>query len=73
MTVACGRCRTVRDEREWGALPALHRIEREELSRTLAERSGVAPPSAVVVRACSCGAPIARFERDASIPHGRHA
>ena len=55
--IACGRCRLERTESEWSALPALTELADEELSGLV---SHWPEHLVVVVRACSCGAPIAR-------------
>lgn len=58
--IACGRCGAVRSEREWSALPAVAEVAGPELERLVSRwPSG----GAVVVRACSCGASIARIAR----------
>ncbi len=60
--IACGRCRVERTESEWAALPALTELADDALSGLV---SHWPEHLVVVVRACTCGAPIAR-----SMPRG---
>jgi hypothetical protein len=56
--IACRLCRTVRDEKAWLALPRVARVAEDELA-TFVSRW---PDDVVVdVRACTCGAHIARL------------
>lgn len=58
--IACGRCRAQRTEAEWSALPAVTQVADDELAAVVSRW----PENVViVVRACSCGAPIARATR----------
>lgn len=57
-TITCGRCRLRRTDGEWSALPAVLEVAGEELARVVTH---LPPHTAVVVRACTCGAPIARL------------
>ncbi|OJY23790.1 MAG: hypothetical protein BGO98_17765 [Myxococcales bacterium 68-20] len=56
--IPCGRCRLVRTEREWSELPVHTQLTGEEVSGVV---SRWPDHLVVVVRACSCGAPIARL------------
>ena len=58
--IACGRCRAQRTEAEWSALPAVAQVEGDELATVV---SRWPEDMVIVVRACSCGAPIARATR----------
>ncbi len=58
--IACGRCRVQRTEAEWAALPALTQVAGEQLAGVV---SHWPEHLVVVVRECSCGAPIARSTR----------
>jgi hypothetical protein len=56
--IACGRCRMVRTEPEWAALPAVTQVAGAELADLVVRWPDRV---VVVVRACTCGAPIARL------------
>jgi hypothetical protein len=57
-TVSCNLCRAVRDEDEWLALPRLARVAGDDLAYLVRRW----PDGVVVdVRACTCGAAIARL------------
>jgi hypothetical protein len=57
-TVACGRCRVEWTCLEWWALPVVTRVADAELALLV---SRWPEQVVVVVRTCSCGAPIARL------------
>ncbi len=57
VNIACGRCRVERTPAEWSALPELTEVAAADLEGVV---SRWPEHLVVVVRACSCGAPIAR-------------
>ena len=57
-TVECGRCRQVRTEGEFTALPAIAQVEGDALASLVSRWPAHV---VVVVRACTCGSPIARL------------
>jgi hypothetical protein len=56
--IPCGRCRAVRTTEEWLALPAVTQVAGAELASVV---SRWPDRIVVIVRACSCGASIARL------------
>ncbi|MBX3201930.1 MAG: hypothetical protein KF894_27590 [Labilithrix sp.] len=56
--IACGRCRTVRSAGEWSALPLRSEIGEAEVASHVSRWPA---DLVVVVRTCTCGAPIARL------------
>ena len=56
--IACGRCRVERTEAEWSSLPTLTELADDELAGLVSHWPA---HRVVVVRACTCGAPIARL------------
>lgn len=57
-SVECGRCRKVRTDGEFQALPPIAQVEGDALTGFV---SRWPPHVVVVVRACTCGSPIARL------------
>lgn len=57
--IACGRCRVERTEPEWSALPPVGEVDADALASVVTHWPHRA--ARVVVRACSCGSPIARL------------
>ena len=61
--IACGRCRVRRTEGEWSTLPAIIEVAGPELATLVSHWPN---HMVVVVRACTCGGPIARLAQRAT-------